>query len=1055
MDRFFYRFFSMKLMTVALVIFLISIGTATFIESAWDIHTARILVYNATWFNLLLLYLSASLIVNIFRYKMWRKEKWSIFLFHIAFLLIILGAAITRFFSFEGMMLIREGETVNYIYSSEPHLWYKINDGKLQYTYQEKRRFSNHPWVNNYFENDVEFPNHPSNIKIEFVDYQQNHIDTLIIHDSIESVALEIVTGGMKSKYLQEGDFLMLGDIAMSFEKKNAMPGIEIFKKGDSILLKTKVPIRYLPMTQMREFRMKGENPPDSLYVEVPTDSLVSFKTMTLYQTANKQFVFKSVLKNAKKVRLPTKKKRTGKNYLILKIIDGGKEKIVELEGGPDVIPSREVFEFNGLIYEMEYGSIPIQLPFAIKCRDFKLERYPGSDVPSSFESEVTIIDKERGYEKDERIFMNNVIDYRGYRFFQSSYDPDEKGTRLSVNHDWWGTVITYIGYLLMGIGMIVSLFHPKGRVKELIRKLEKLNERKAKVMGVLLLLLAFTGIAQEHSHEEHKKEEVFCIMSEGHSKELASLIVQDFQGRFIPYHTLCDQLLRKISHKNKLNGYNAVQIMTSVHMYPSYWMEQPLIYVSSKSNLRDKLGMKGSLISYKDLLNEKGGFKLLEDYREAHQRKEVNRNEYDKKLIKLVERFQVLEAVFSWQYMKLVPVKNDPSRKWYVPLSRELLALDSTASFYALNYFSALDASCKKGNYKDANEKLKLFKSYQREVAGDILPSEELIKKEIAYNEMQIFNRTYKLYLLSGGVLLLLFFLRIFTKSKSRIHQTITIVGKFLIGVAIFAFLYHAYGILLRWQISGHAPWSNAYEAMVFIAWVSMLFGLLFSRRNVVILAGTAILAALMIFVTELNLMDPEITPLQPVLKSYWLMIHVAIITGSYGPLGISFILGILTLVLYIFRTEKNAEKVNLSIKELTYISEIMMTIGLFMLTIGTFLGGVWANESWGRYWGWDPKETWALVAILVYATILHFRFIPGMAGKFLFNASALWGYSSILFTFFGVNFYLVGLHSYAQGEGLGRIPQELIYTVLGFVLFTEIAAIRNKTWIKKENAK
>jgi len=178
--------------------------------------------------------------------------------------------------------------------------------------------------------------------------------------------------------------------------------------------------------------------------------------------------------------------------------------------------------------------------------------------------------------------------------------------------------------------------------------------------------------------------------------------------------------------------------------------------------------------------------------------------------------------------------------------------------------------------------------------------------------------------------------------------------------------------------------------------------------------------------------------------------MIHVAIITGSYGPLGIACILGILNLVLYIVRNKNNGQIVTLNINELTYVSEMTMTIGVFMLTIGTFLGGIWANESWGRYWGWDPKETWALVAVLVYAVILHLRYIPALKNKFTFNVASVWGYSAILFTFFGVNFYLVGLHSYAQGEGLGTIPNGLIITVIIFILFTIVAAIRNKQYKK-----
>src|SRR5690606_26326453 len=197
-----------------------------------------------------------------------------------------------------------------------------------------------------------------------------------------------------------------------------------------------------------------------------------------------------------------------------------------------------------------------------------------------------------------------------------------------------------------------------------------------------------------------------------------------------------------------------------------------------------------------------------------------------------------------------------------------------------------------------------------------------------------------------------------------------------------------------------------------------------------------------------EMNILDPEITPLVPVLKSYWLMIHVAIITGSYGFLGLGAILGLINMLLYVFRTKKNGKVLTWNINELTYVSEMTMTIGLFMLTIGPFLGGVWANESWWRYWGWDPKETWALVSVLVYAVVLHLRFIPALKGKFLFNAASFWSYAAILFTFFGVNFYLVGLHSYAQGDGLGEFPFGVIVATVAFYVFTEIAALQSKRY-------
>jgi cytochrome c-type biogenesis protein CcsB len=257
--------------------------------------------------------------------------------------------------------------------------------------------------------------------------------------------------------------------------------------------------------------------------------------------------------------------------------------------------------------------------------------------------------------------------------------------------------------------------------------------------------------------------------------------------------------------------------------------------------------------------------------------------------------------------------------------------------------------------------------------------------------------------------------------------------------------FLVHAGGLAMRWYISGHAPWSNGYESMIYIAFVTILAGFVFSRSSKMTIAATAVLASLTLMVAHLNFMDPEITPLVPVLKSYWLMIHVAIITGSYGFLGLGAVLGLMNLLLMIFRTKKNNDRIGVTIKELTYINELTLTVGLFMAAIGTFLGGVWANESWGRYWGWDPKETWALVIVLFYSMLLHLRFIPKANGKFLFNVLALFGFSTVIMTYFGVNYYLSGLHSYAQGDPV-PIPTYVPITIIVAALIAIAAYIRNK---------
>ena len=1141
MERFSKALFSMRSMAVAMIIFLVAIAAATFIESAYDVQAAKILIYNALWFEILLLFLSINLIANIFRYKMFRREKIAMLSFHLSFLIIILGAGVTRYFSFEGLMIIREGESSNVIYSSDPYLWFKINDGKLQYTYSEKMFMSE--ITNNYFEIPVEFPNHNNPINIEYVNFQKKMIDSLVINDSINGMALEIITDGMRPNFLCKNDFLMIGDIAVSFEKKDAMPGVQLTEKSGRIFMTSSFPVSYLPMSEMKKARQEG-TVSDSLFEKVAPGQEVQLQTTTLYRVGNQQIVLKSIIQHAKRMLVPSGKRKDYPDYLTLKVTDGQASKIVQLPGGMGQIPEHVVFELNGLTYEMEYGSTKIELPFYVKCNDFQLENYPGTQAPSSFASEVSIIDKENDYSRDQRIFMNHVMDYRGYRFFQSDFILDnpatpenEEATILSVNADWWGTNITYLGYLLMAIGMILSLFSSSGRFRDLHEKIKKSKLKKEKLLPTILLLIGLfgstNGFAQQHDPHDghnHSREENAAfskqvIISKEHSEMLASLLVQippgpdqRDQGRIVPLHTLCLNLLRKVYKNDTYQDLNAVQTIMSLNLSPhNTWEKDKIIQVPYA--LRDELDL-GTYASINDLSNNKEEFKWDKEYLIAFQKLESKRNEFDKNLLKLFERYTITKLCRRGFYLKLIPLKGESNNTWYGPLDTLLLKNDPVGFNIMIDYFNEVYSAVQSNNYSSANQKLEELKKLQRNNASDIVPSELSVKLEIAYNNLNIFKTINYVYLTVGFLLLVIFFINIFVKSKPRkledlknadssypMLNRLILIGFYLVLVAIIvinivipsnaflirlinylvltsvfllyaflnrksgpnhnsflnflyhlfnivilaAFIYHGIGLGIRWYISGHAPWSNGYEAVIFIAWVTMIAGLVFSRKNAAVLGGTAILAGLMIWVTQMNLLDPEITPLQPVLKSYWLMIHVAIITGSYGFLGMSAILGFLNLVLYIFRNQKNNQIVSLNINEISYISEMSMTIGLFMLTIGTFLGGIWANESWGRYWGWDPKETWALVSVLVYAVILHLRFIPGLSGKFLFNVVSFWGYSAILFTFFGVNFYLVGLHSYAQGEGLGSIPSWLIITVIIFALFTILSGLMNKIFMKK----
>ena len=264
-------------------------------------------------------------------------------------------------------------------------------------------------------------------------------------------------------------------------------------------------------------------------------------------------------------------------------------------------------------------------------------------------------------------------------------------------------------------------------------------------------------------------------------------------------------------------------------------------------------------------------------------------------------------------------------------------------------------------------------------------------------------------------------------------------------LAVLAIGFVIHVIGLGIRWYISGHAPWSNAYESIVFIAVSTVFAGLLLARRSPFALAGTAILAGVTMGVAHMSFINPEITTLVPVLKSYWLMIHVATIISGDGFLGLGSILSLLVLILYIIRGKNGNENIDRSIKELTNLSEMGLIVGLFLLTIGNFLGGVWANESWGRYWGWDAKETWAAVTILIYAMVLHLRFVPALKSNFIYNVASTWAYSTVLMTYFGVNYYLSGLHSYAAGDPV-PIPMWVYYAVAGLFVLTIMAARNRK---------
>ena len=406
----------------------------------------------------------------------------------------------------------------------------------------------------------------------------------------------------------------------------------------------------------------------------------------------------------------------------------------------------------------------------------------------------------------------------------------------------------------------------------------------------------------------------------------------------------------------------------------------------------------------------------------------------------------RLLNQALSGEILKVFPLPKDSNNKWvsYLELNHATNSpLDIVKTALPLYLSESMKASQNK-DYKIVDQLLTGIRDYQKKFGAKVMLSDKKINTEVLYNKYDIFKKLFSWYLYAGVLMFLFVIWKIFSAKKwvsIAVHVSHIIIG--------LLFLMHLAGLIVRWYISGHAPWADAYESMIYVAWATMFFGLAFGRKSQLTVASTAFVTSIILMVAHWNWMDPAIANLQPVLNSYWLMIHVAVIVASYGPFTLGMILGLVALFLMIFTNAKNKQKMDLTIQEITYINEMALIVGLVMLTIGNFLGGQWANESWGRYWGWDPKETWALISIMVYAFVIHARFVPALRGKWIYNVMSVFAFASILMTYFGVNFHLSGMHSYATGEK--QAVEIYVYIALVVALIATIAFWKYQKFYKK----
>jgi len=1031
MEKKIYSFlFSTRLMAVLFLGFAVAMAAGTFIESKYNTDTARILVYNAWWFEGIMLFFMINFIGNIKRYQLYKKEKWATLLLHLSFIFIIAGAFITRYISYEGMMPIREGATSNMIYSDKCYLTVYVDgmyEGKMMRRTFEKPMLLS-PVTNNHFSIDEKFAEIP--FEISYKNFVLDAKET-IKADEKGDLYLKLVESGDGTRHehmLKAGEVQSIHNVLFALDKPTK-GAINIDTKANTIT---------------SPFDGQFMRMADKMQGKVTKDAVQPLMYRSLYNVGGSQFVIPELPKKGVKTFEPSGdfKAKKGEDALTIVAKTDGKTEEITLVGSRGTQGEPKSFKLGQLEFTVMYGSKVYELPFALKLNDFIADKYPGTEKSySAFESKVTVLD---GNEKtDARIFMNNILDHKGFRFFQASFDPDEKGTVLSVNHDFWGTTITYIGYFLLFFCMMAILFVKNTRFADLKRKLDNVKRKKAKLMTIMLLLGSFGGFAQEHAHQapigkiNFLDSILYYKVPEKQAAQFGRLIIQDAGGRMKPINTFASELLRKVSHSDSFNGMNSDQVLLSMKQFPFAWIEVPLVYVKTgNDSIRKIIGVEPEmkLIPFKNFFDEKGNYKLSPYLEEAY--KTANPNQFEKDFVETDKKINLMNSALFGSILKIYPLPNDKNNKWVSNLEishNTGTVLDTVKNAFPY-YLESLTLASKSKNYAMANTMLSGIETYQKKYGKAVMPSEDKIDYEILYNKYNVFQKLPYCYITVAALMFLLVIIQIF-KDRKWLRIAINI-SHIAIGAL---FLLHTLGLIARWYISGHAPWSNAYEAIVYVAWATMFFGLAFDRKSKLTVASSAFVTAMILTAAYANWIDPEIANLQPVLNSYWLMIHVAVIVASYGPFALGAILGFVTLVLIGFTTKANKAKMELNIKELTYINEMALTVGLVMLTIGNFLGGQWANESWGRYWGWDPKETWALISIMVYAFVIHARFVPALRNKWIFSLMAMYAFVSILFTYYGVNFHLVGLHSYASGEAksLGWI----YYTLGGMTLVGVLA--------------
>lgn len=645
-----------------------------------------------------------------------------------------------------------------------------------------------------------------------------------------------------------------------------------------------------------------------------------------------------------------------------------------------------------------EQGMKEEKLPFSLCLKKFEAKMHDGTNAVADYSSKFTVID---GDDKSEgEVSMNNIYSHRSYRLYQSSYDEDGKGSVLAINADPYGIPVTYTGYALLFISLVWMLFDPKGGYRKLLKSPLL---KKGALMTALILSM---GNIQTLHAEPATGNLQNAVLPKETAEKFGELHIL-YNDRICPVQTFALDFCKKIYGARSYQGLTAEQVLSGWVFYGNTWANEPFIKIKS-GEMKTAMNLPDYASLNTFFNREMGGYTIgqyVQEYYNGQQDKfHQQAADIDGKIQIIMElREGISLKVLPYTFTKNVKATKDHSfikagtTTWFSPVDKLPQAVEHQHALYIRNVFSLLNGDVKAGNTSRVNEFFVKMKKYQEVSSGNSLPTATQYKAERINNAFPFATILFMANLTLGFIAL---FYTIYRMTKKKEIKVLNIALPILLGVSFLAL---TFGLALRWIISGNVPMSNGYESMLTVAWFVMLISILMQLRIRIVMVFGFLISGFFLLVSHINQMDPAIGQMMPVLNSPLLSIHVSIIMMSYALLSLTFICGIMGICL-----RSHGE-------ELQALSRIFLYPALTTMGFGIFIGAIWANVSWGNYWSWDSKETWALITFMIYAVVVHTQSLPVFRKPLVYHIYITLAFLSIAMTYFGVNYFLTGMHSYA----------------------------------------